>query len=439
MFNPLQLNHRELRGLALLLVLLPIAPAALFMRSMILVENKNRDTFNREAAQEQRFLAIASINRFLQTTPRPLQKPTHVLLQNLTDHLQSDLGKVRLEGRNQSGSLLLGEEFPEDTSFITISKEYLGDLPINSLHILPKPPDYEGSFPIGEISILSLVLVIGIMAGGAVNRQLKINEIENHSLAMIAHELKTPIASSRVMLDSLKEGIVSSKDAVQEYLGILLTENLRMHDLVENFLTHAKLEGKGISMHLEPLQVSDVFQEIEKSYLPRFKSAAGSLTFPGKESEGAMVMADRPAFLRILLCLLDNALKYSNAVPVATLSVVIQGNTTQIRVADRGPGIPQSERAKVFDKFYQIDRRLERSQEGCGLGLAIARKLAIAQGGKLSVEANPRGGSCFVVSLPTYRSNAGSERTKRSRKRAELASKDSSPADQKHSHPKEYL
>ncbi len=170
-------------------------------------------------------------------------------------------------------------------------------------------------------------------------------------------------------------------------------------------------------MHPEPLEISEVLEETRRIYLPRFEEAGGSIAVV-PPAEKTLVMADRPAVFRILGCLLDNAIKYSDRAPEVVIRTQSRGNSTQIRVADRGPGIPREESAKIFDKFYQIDQRLERSREGCGLGLTIARKLATAQGGTLMVTSNPGGGACFVLSLPDYRTE-----TTRSKKRTDAARK----------------
>lgn len=386
----------------MLLVLLPIAPTALLVKSMVKAERERYEEIRNAAAVEQRFAAVTSLARFPYKPPGPLAESPQGQLERLAAHLGTDLGGIPFAGEGDAGRLLIGTHLPENAETFEIPEAYLGKLPLASLHILFEQPEYHPTFPILEVVILGVVLV-GLLAGWAVNRQLKINQLENDSIAMIAHELKTPVSSSRVMLESLSEGTVRGAEATRDYLNILLSENKRMHSLIENFLTHARLEGKGIAMSLGPLDISAVIKEAGSIYLPRFETAGGKFVVIAPP-KGTMVLADRAAVLRILGCLLDNAIKHSLDPPEVVLRAEVRGNSTQVRVADRGPGIPQKESAKIFDKFYQIDQRLERAREGCGLGLAIARKFANSMRGGLSVSANPGGGSCFVLSLPNCRS-----------------------------------
>jgi len=317
-------------------------------------------------------------------------------------------------GYDDSGAVVVGKEFEQPEDLQRLVSAVGPQVPVNEIHYLERIEIFEEktsmkniqlSYYIAGFTIIGVTLVT-VLAGWAVTRQLRLNEIQNDSLATVAHELKTPIASSRVMLESLATGSVSGEEATEEYLGLLQQENTRLQDLAENFLTHSKLESGGMAINPAPIDVGELLGSIATRFQPRAAERDGTLHLDVPE-QSIVVNADRSALSRLLGCLLDNALKYSEGAPKIVLgatSASIDHGTTpavEITVADRGIGIPKEELSRVFDKFHQVDQRLSRGRGGCGLGLAIAQRLAIAHGGSITALGNPAGeGSVFRVVLP---------------------------------------
>ena len=396
MFNPLHLSHRELRGLAILLVLLPLAPGALVGWSMYQKEKTRHQeqTVSALAAEERR--ATEVISRITWPSPEPDRG-------DLADHLRQSLN-VPFSAIGDDGQLIAGEPLHPSSSERVLSIRFPDQLPLSSVTILVREPDYTFAIPAHEVAVL-VVVFVGLLAGWAVTRQLRINEIANDSLSTVAHELKTPISSSRVLLESLSSGSVSGTKDTQEYVDILLTENARLQDLAENFLTHSKLEGGGMAMDKAPLPVASLLENVVERFLPRAAKRGGTieltLSDSGERGGEAMVYGDRGALLRLLGCLVDNALKYSPDAPEICIRAKESAGRIDIEVADRGIGIPIDRQRRVFDKFYQVDQRLRRQQGGCGLGLAIAKRLVKEHKGEISMARNPGGGTIVHLSLPS--------------------------------------
>ena len=116
---------------------------------------------------------------------------------------------------------------------------------------------------------------------------------------------------------------------------------------------------------------------------------------------GGVVKADRDAVGQIVINLLDNACKYAAAGGEVTVSLVMRtGGGAEVRVSDRGPGVPAEHRSRIFHKFHRVDETLTREKDGAGLGLSIARQLARGMGGELSYSPRTGGGAEFILELP---------------------------------------
>lgn len=249
------------------------------------------------------------------------------------------------------------------------------------------------------IAIAANFLIAGA-AGFAVHRQMKMQELKNSTLATVSHELKTPLASMRVLLETLVEGRYHDEGQLHDYLELAARENFRLSRLIENFLTLSRIERGVYSFHTEPVAPNDVVRSAIES-MP--------LKLNGDRIETRLaenlppVRADRDSLNMVLVNLLENAWKYTGENKRISVETKREGNRVVFAVEDNGIGIAKREQVKIFDRFYQVDRKLTRNAEGCGLGLSIVKQIVDAHEGKISVESEPGKGSRFLVSMPACR------------------------------------
>jgi signal transduction histidine kinase len=250
--------------------------------------------------------------------------------------------------------------------------------------------------------VIGLILGSGAVAAKSIGKQVKLNRLKNDFIATVTHELKTPLASMRVLVDTLLEGSYSNPNQVMEYLQLVSKENERLSRLIDNFLTFSRMERNKQAFQMQ--QVSPVSIARTAAQAVQTKLGRGNCRFETDiPDELPAVKADHDAMVTVLVNLLDNAYKYTYDEKQIRLSVkagLKPAPTVSFIVSDNGVGIPRRALKKIFRRFYQVDRSLSRRAEGCGLGLSIAKFIVDAHQGKILVESKPGQGSTFTVVLP---------------------------------------
>lgn len=253
----------------------------------------------------------------------------------------------------------------------------------------------------GMITI-AIVAVIAVAIAFFVRRQLRLAQLKNDLAAVVTHELRTPLASIRLLVDTLLEGAADDPQQRTEYLGLIARENERLSRVIENFLNFAQAQGN---------RQRFVFQETSASELIERAIAAtgGKLKEPGCKfsCEGCQdlprIEVDPDAMVMVLLNLLDNAVKFTGPEKTIGLRSAAENGTVTFQVSDNGIGMTPAETRRAFEKFYQADTRLSRNHGGCGLGLSLVRSIVEAHGGTVEVDSMVDQGSTFTVQLPITR------------------------------------
>ena len=244
-----------------------------------------------------------------------------------------------------------------------------------------------------------LILVSGAVAAKSIDHQIKLNKLKNDFIATVTHELKTPLASMRVLVDTLLEGNYRDQNQVTEYLQLVARENERLSRLIDNFLTFSRMERNKQAFQMRqtsPVSIARTAAQAVKTKLGR-----GHCCFETDLPEQLpTIRADHDAMVTVLVNLLDNAYKYSSDEKRIKLSVTSDDSAIGFTVSDNGLGIPRRALKKIFQRFYQVDRSLSRRAEGCGLGLSIAKFIVDAHQGAITVESKPGQGSTFTVRIP---------------------------------------
>ena len=249
------------------------------------------------------------------------------------------------------------------------------------------------------VLVILLILGSGAMAAKSMGRQVKLNRLKNDFIATVTHELKTPLASMRVLVDTLIDGNYHEPQQATEYLQLVSKENERLSRLIDNFLTFSRMERNKQAFRIQrtsPIVIARTAGEVIKTKFER-----ANCHFEMDIGEDVPdVMADSDAIVTVLVNLLDNACKYSYDDKQIRLRVCREDDSVCFAVSDNGVGIPRRAAKRIFRRFYQVDRSLSRQAEGCGLGLSIAKFIVDAHSGSIKVESKPDQGSTFTVRLP---------------------------------------
>ncbi len=249
------------------------------------------------------------------------------------------------------------------------------------------------------VLVIVLILVVGGFAGRAVGRQIKLSRLKNDFIATVSHELKTPLASMRVLVDTLLQGNYKDQQQATEYLQLTGKENERLSRLIDNFLTFSRMERNKQAFEMVRTSPAAIARAAAEAVRAEFSQSPCTFDVNIRD-DLPDVLADHDAIVTVLVNLLDNAYKYSHDDKRIELSVFVEDRSVCFRVSDSGIGMSRRTLKKIFKRFYQVDRSLSRCTQGCGLGLSIAKFIVDAHKGSISVDSRPGEGSTFTVKLP---------------------------------------
>lgn len=251
----------------------------------------------------------------------------------------------------------------------------------------------------GGILVIVVMLLVGALAIQSVGRQIRLNRLKNDFVATVTHELKTPLSSMRMLVDTLLEGRTRDAQQVREYLKLIARENQRLSRMIDNFLTFSRMERNKQAFTMGCCRPAQIVQSAVEVVANRFEQAGVKFT-QDIESGLAGMLADPDAMVMVLVNLLDNAFKYTSSDKQISLRAYRNSSHICFEVKDNGRGMTRKVMRRIFNRFYQADPHLNRTAEGCGLGLSIVQFIVKAHGGRVTVESTPGKGSVFTVSLP---------------------------------------
>ncbi len=231
-------------------------------------------------------------------------------------------------------------------------------------------------------------------------------------VANVSHELKTPLTSIRLFVDMLRQGRQRDPARSAEYLARIETETERLTRLINSVLDFSALERGTRRYQRGRADLGEIARSVGEGERQHLEAAG--FAFRLLPVEGPLpVEADGEAVKQVILNLLSNAEKYSPSVKDIEVEAGREGELCTVRVRDRGVGIPERLREKVFQEFFRVDDSLTARVKGTGLGLTIARRIARDHGGDLSCRGREGGGSEFILRLPAAGSSAGGGATAR--------------------------
>lgn len=217
-------------------------------------------------------------------------------------------------------------------------------------------------------------------------------------VANVSHELKTPLTSIRGFAQAILDGTADSIEATRQSAEVIYCEADRMNRLVHALLDLASLDSGTIKFKFEQFDLVPLLSDTAKKLSPLAAEAGVEVILDLPET--ILLSGDQDRLAQVFNNLLDNAIKFTPAGKPVTLAAHQTSDWVIVRVEDNGPGIPREERERIFERFYRLDKSRKSGKHGAGLGLAIAREIVLAHGGKIQVESSPTQGSIFLVRLP---------------------------------------
>jgi two-component system sensor histidine kinase SenX3 len=256
----------------------------------------------------------------------------------------------------------------------------------------------------GILLFLGILLLAMIISGVVLNtiflvREIRRNEQHDAFINAVTHELKTPVASIRLYLETLLSRSVEDKKR-DEFYRIMLDDSDRLLHTIEQVLRTGRLGASNRVLSLTAIDVNSLLRECVERARTLHSLPEESLRF---EPTGEFAIKGDPDEVRSAVSnLIDNAVKYSGAnVSVAVECLKAEGDFVAIRVKDQGAGLAKDELKRIFRRFYRVPGPLAMRMKGTGLGLFIVRSVAKRHGGRVWAEsAGPGHGSTFTVQLP---------------------------------------
>jgi signal transduction histidine kinase len=260
---------------------------------------------------------------------------------------------------------------------------------------------------------LGLLIGVLLMAIGVgswlivtdLNRQLTLARQKTDFVSNVSHELKTPLTSIRMFSELLAEGRVADPTKQRSYLNIITAETARLTRLINNVLDFSRMERGEKKYNMQKCDLVNIVREVTETYRPQLE--ANGFRFSHQPPDSPIyVSGDCDALAQVIVNLLSNAEKYSGDKKEIEVQIERQSEPlpyAEVKVLDRGMGVPPGSEEKIFEQFYRAHDSISSGIQGSGLGLTLARQIAQAHGGDVRYQAREDGGSCFILRLPTTR------------------------------------
>ena len=251
---------------------------------------------------------------------------------------------------------------------------------------------------LGEGGVFLIILSIGFyITYKSFKKEIQFSNQQRNFLLSITHELKTPIAATKLYLQTLHKRDLD-KEKQNDIILKSLDETNRLNDLVENILTVTSLEENAYVLIKEKFNLSESIQNIA---LKMMETNKRNIDFEFIIQPDVYLNADKNSVQMILVNLIGNAIKYTHEKTAVIISLFEKEGHIAFSISDNGPGIPKEDKDKVFEKFYRIGNENTRKTKGTGLGLFIVKQLVEQNNGTVLLKRNKPSGCIFVCTFPS--------------------------------------
>jgi len=230
-------------------------------------------------------------------------------------------------------------------------------------------------------------------------KQRELESLRRDLIAWVGHDLQTPLASMRAILEALSDGVVDEPEMVKRYLLTAQRDVMSLSALIDDLFQMSQLDAGGFPLHRAPASLNDLVSDTLESFSQLAKQQ--EITLEGQvESDVDPVLMDTQAIGRVFNNLISNALRHTPPQGRVSVWVRREGPGVDVTVSDTGEGIRGQDIPHIFERFYRGDASRRRGTGGAGLGLAIARGIVQAHGGDIHVQSEPGKGTQFTFHLP---------------------------------------
>ncbi len=236
----------------------------------------------------------------------------------------------------------------------------------------------------------------------AARKQRELDILRRDLVAWVGHDLRTPLASIRVIVEALADGVVQDSATVQRYLQTAQRDIRSLFQLIDDLFEMAQLDAGGLQLERRPNSISDLISDTLESFSAQAERQ-------GVRLEGSCAPGVDPVWMdaqqigRVLANLVGNALRHTPAGGAVSVRASTISKGAQIKVSDTGEGISADDLPRVFEQFYRGEKSRSRATGGAGLGLAIAKGIVEAHNGRIWVESQPDQGTHFCFTVPAAR------------------------------------
>lgn len=224
-------------------------------------------------------------------------------------------------------------------------------------------------------------------------------EIRRRFVSDASHELKTPLASIRLLTDSILQSEHIDESLTREFVGDIGEEAERLTRITEKLLTLTRLDSD-VPVETGPVDMGQVIRRVERMLIPLARAV--EVTIQCRLEEGCLIRCTEDDLYQIAFNLMENAVKYNLPGGEVLVTLHRAADSVVLEVADTGVGIPEEDLGKVFRRFYRVDKARSRAAGGTGLGLSIVSDTAKAHGGTVTVQPRQPEGSLFTVTFPAW-------------------------------------
>lgn len=230
------------------------------------------------------------------------------------------------------------------------------------------------------------------------NKQNRLNRLQSNFVSSVSHELKSPLASIQLYLETLKYQKVSAEET-RDFVETMLTDTDRLSVLIENILEASRSDPRSMQLRFQPVEMEPFLREILSGYKRQFEEKDCAVAVAIEDAPSLSI--DKRAMRMVINNIIGNALRYSPPGSPLAVSLKKNGKFCDIEIKDQGVGIDKKDMKKIFRKFYRVQDKDTYNVVGAGLGLFISNEIVKNHKGKIRVSSEGKGtGSSFTVSLP---------------------------------------